>query len=370
MKVKQSKFKEISKAALATVVAVALFGGLLWGINTRTLHGATQGETYVSQTVEEVRIPDHPVPEEPETINLAAVTNITAKEVAISPSALSEDDAAWIGATYILEVFGVCIEGMYMELEFTGWDRTTRALWSGVVSHEDRNSIVRMQRANELHDDFMTRRNAGADRETIAIEWESMMENYRYVPGYFYFIIDAVTGERIDIWRNQEAMRGFVTDADDIITRYVYREWRGDWQAAITADVTPDDIARFSKIAADYTQRHFNNTTVSSVAFSWAVSSLIVEGDMNIMRQNSLIYTVMDDTGRVAQVTVCQHSSTVTAIHTSRNDQLLMEIGFPYNWITYEHPLFEDDSAAIRRIREAEYGIEEYIIIPPPRVER
>jgi len=113
---KQSKFKEIGKVAIATVMAVAIFGGALWGINSRTFLGATSVETSLPQTVEDISIPDPPVPEESQVINLA-VSHVTRENVEISPRALSLEDAVHVGTRYILDVFGVDIKGMYLELE-------------------------------------------------------------------------------------------------------------------------------------------------------------------------------------------------------------------------------------------------------------
>jgi len=342
------RLKEIGKVAIATVTAVALFGGLLWGVNIRTLHAAAEGETYLPQTVEEVSIPDPPVPEETQALSFS-LTNVTEESIVISSLALSMEEAAQVGAQYILDVFGVCIDGMYIEFQFSNWDHMTRSVWFGVVSDVYRNSLFLNQRTNELHDEIMARIDAGECPETVRLDWQNMLEKYQYIPGCFYFFIDAVSGERIDIWRNSTANRGWTRENSAIIEAYVERELGGNWGHLFSQEADPAIIEEFSLIAAKYAQRHFNNSTVVDVEFSGESTSLTVDENNTVVRLIQLNFQVTDDTGRIATVIVCQNSRTLASIFTMSNDMIPIEIEVIGNWEIYEYVL-DDGSTAFRRV--------------------
>jgi len=350
MKEKQSKAREILKVAIATVTAVALFGGALWGVNIRTLHAATDGATYLPQTVEYVSIPDNPVPEDTQDLSFT-LANITPEHVEIHQMAMSMDEAALVGARYIYDVFGECIDGMYIEFEFQNWDHMTRTIWFGVVSDVYRNSAARIQRSNELHEEFLTRFDAGVDLDATDYEWRNFLENYPYIPGRFYFSIDAITGERIDILRQSDVNRLWTREMSAIIEAYVDRVWDGNWGMVHANEIDPAVVEEFSHVAAGYAQRHFNNTVVVGVEFGGASTFLTVDDNNGVVYVVSLVFQVTDDTGRVASTVICQTNRTLNYISTMRNDMLPFEFEFGYDWYEYES---EDGGMVRRRIHLTE----------------
>jgi len=363
---KQRKFIELFRMALATVAAVGLFGVALLVVNQLTLQAATNGEASFPPAVDYVSIPDNPVPEGAQALDVTLV-NITSEDVEIPQNALSLEEAALVSAQYIYDIFGASIDGMYIEFEYTDWEHVTRTLWFGVVSNVYRNSIVRNQRARELHDEFMARIEAGEDSEAIAAEWDLMMYNYQYVPGYFYLFIDAVTGERIEIWRQTESDGAWTREESAIIEAYIEREWGGSWGLPSFDDADPAVLAEFTPIVTQYTQRHFNNSTVADVEFNGKSTILrVVNNEVTHITQ--LNFLVTDDTGRVASVRVCKDSRQVIAISTLRNDMIprIMESDFIDgdwgDWEEYKYEM-EDGSIVIRRRRViSEDGSEYYSI--------
>ena len=338
------------------MATVGLFGCALLGTNIWMLHAATDSETYLPPAVEDIAIPDNPVPEETETLNIN-LTNVTVEETEIPSTALSMEEAAGIGAQYIMDIFGEDIDGMYIEFEFSDWDHMTRSMWFGVVSGVYRNSTQRNLRIRELRDEFATR--SAASEYSIWIDdtyWYEIMNAYPYIHGYFYFMIDAITGERIDIWRPSATNRGWTREESDVITEYIEREWQNNWDDLFNRETDPAIIEEFSPIALDYAGRHFINSTVVDVEFNGAMISLVVDDNNAVVHLMSLAFLVTDDTGRVAGVIITQDDHMVTSISTSRNDIVPWdESSFGY-WELEEYEL-EDGSIGVRR---APYVFREY----------
>jgi len=325
MKMKmKSKIKEVAKVAISTVAAVGLFGGLLWGVNARTIQAATEYEGYVPQTVEYVSIPENPIPEDFYASNLTVLNTSFEGEIP-SPLALSMEDAAQIGAQYIWDIFGERIDGMYVEMQFAGWDHMSRELWLGSVSNSNRDTVARRNRANELHNEIIARMEAGEDRDYIIESMGDISRFSMYVPGDFYFVIDAITGERIDIWRLAAINnRGFTMEEHEFLNDYIEREWGGDW-SLLFAEVTDDSRAEvFSSIAKNYAQIHFTNTVIVDAVFMEAFSFPAVRGT-TVTHHISFSFNITDETGRVATVTLDENGALMT-ITTSVNDIIPSEI--------------------------------------------
>ncbi|MCL2361848.1 MAG: hypothetical protein FWC73_08565 [Defluviitaleaceae bacterium] len=348
------KFKEIARVTIATMAAVGIFGSALLGANTWTLQAATAGETYVPPAVEDVSIPDNPVPEEAQALGLTVI-NITDDAITIPSTALSMEEAVQVGARYIMDVFGADIDGMYIDFEFSDWDHMTRSLWFGIVSSVYRNTRERNQRLHEFNDAFLARINAGEDPDVLGDDWHSFDDKYPYIPGYFYFFIDAITGERIDIWRpspSQHRWRAWSAEHSNLINEYVEHKWGGDWGAALSREITPATIDEYSLIAAAYAQRHFNNSTVVNVEFNDVSTSLVVGDNRTVEHVIFLAFIVTDDTGRAAGVLICKDNRMVISIHTNHNDVRPMELIQldDWDWVELDYVL-DDGSTVIRRGR-------------------
>lgn len=348
---KASKIKEILRVTAATITAVTIFGSALLGANLLTLQAATSGETYlpVPQTVS---IPDNPVdtvPEgfQPPTVN---IINTTVGDCEVPPLALSLEEAAQIGAQYIWDMFGESIDGMYVELSFANWDHLTRAIWQGAVSTHDRDTLARNKYHNTLHEEMMTRTDAGEDPMELRRDIETRAQAMRYEQADFYFTIDAVTGMRIDVFKNSVVMRGMTMHESEAINEYIQRNWghdRDNWHDAFTPDISRQEQEALVQVAKEYAQRHFNNTTVVNAEFGGAfVNFVYIDGV--ITREISVNFRVTDDTGRDAYVAM--HQGTVVSISTLRNDMVLttmrVEMEASHEWFSYEEL---DDYGYIRR---------------------
>jgi len=251
------------------------------------------------------------------------IINTTFGDTAIDPSVLDIGQAAQVGIQYILDVFGQDVAGMYVELEFAVWDHVARAIWHGSVSEDDRNTLANRARNMELHEVIMARQEAGEDWEDIMADMGDAFRPYNYVPAQFYFIIDATTGKRIDIWQSIQAHWN-IMDESIPLHEYIENEWDGDWMAASYVDVAPQERDALGQIAQAYAQRHFNNSTVTDMAFDSAFASFIYTGG-GFTRDPSATFIVTDDTGRKAWVTIHIQSRTVTAITTMSNDFIPIE---------------------------------------------
>ena len=326
------RLKEICKVALATVAAVGLFGGALLGANLRSLHAATSEETYLPQTVEYVSIPDNPVPEEEDFQALnVTIINITHEDVRVNPLALSLEDAAHIGAQYIYDIFGKCIYGMYVELEFIEWQNMTRTIWRGVVSENDRDTLARMaalyEISQQLNDEINARIEAGEDPYIVRRDMHDISLDFAYVQGDFYFTIDAITGERIDVSRPMSRGRMTVLEYRTL-TDYLEREWYGRWEQAFVAELPRQETEELLQIAKEAAQRHFVNTSLVESEHVGSFAIFKYAGNGGFDRLIYVSFNITDETGRVAGVTVSQQTREVTDIGTMRNDILPIDAYF------------------------------------------
>lgn len=349
---KQNKIKEVLRVAVSAALAVGLFGSMLLGVNHLTLQASTNGETYLPPA-EYVSVPESPVSDEIQ-VPKVTIINTTYECTEIPAIALPLDEAAQIGAQYIYDIFGKCIDGMYVELSFMGSERhMTRNIWSGVVSDRDRGTLERMAQSNQLTEEFQARVDAGECPRDVRMNMEDLSIFDTYTPGDFYFMIDAVTGERIDISRPSRGSFNFSIDESRALHEYLERRWGRDTSAAFVAEISPRTQEELGHIARDYGQRHFVNTTVTYVEFAGAWASFILSGNNTFDRVVYVSFVVTDSTGRVASVAVALESHTVSAISTMRNDFIPRYVSFDASvngeWSHYR-AIEEYDGELIRRI--------------------
>lgn len=258
--------------------------------------------------------------------NAPHVANVTVIDIAfdttpILSQAMTLDSAAQVGAQYIYDIFGRDITGMYVELEFSNWDHMTRPLWHGSVSANNRNTLHRRNRSSELHEEFFARYDLGEDREAIIQDLEGFMYYTAYHPADFYFVIDAITGKRIDIWISLPHMRGGLTiEQSDALSEYIEREWDGDWSAAHEIELSQQEMDELRQLAEAAAQRHFEGTTVVSIDQGTASTNFIYQGNGIFDREASAFFTATDETGRDAMVTVHNNTRQVIGVSTMGND--------------------------------------------------
>ena len=301
------RIKEIFKVAIASVAAVSLFGGALFGANCLSLRAATNDVSIVPPALEYVNIPANimAIGFQTPDVNLSVIPTME-----VSPNALTPEETLNIGARYLLDVFNANITGMYVELFYLPLHLEgglNRPQWFGAVS-------------NEL-------------RPHLAIEATEAVPTLAYINADFYFLIDAITGERIDIrrthfeidWASEQVDAYSIVMRDFFLAEIAQFEFEDGAVSEINLgrlDLAPQQIQSLMQIAEEYAQRHFNNSTVVEVEFIVAIALLFdvdVNGEIDT-RVSIARINVTDDTERVATVTINLEAEEVTGIATSHND--------------------------------------------------
>ncbi|MCL2572127.1 MAG: hypothetical protein FWE11_06955 [Defluviitaleaceae bacterium] len=320
--------------ALTTVLAMVVVTALLYGCGSdEAIHASTNNNsnTYQSTSDNSTEAPvtpdEVPLSNNSQTFNLTTI-NTTFEEMELSPAALSLEDAAQIGARYIQDIFGESIDGMYVELEFSDWEHVTRSLWNGAVSVTRRNTLEDRAQLREINEVFSARLEAGEDFEDVNADMEGLFRDFIYTPARFYFVIDAVTGQRINIWKMAPAALNRPLPHYMSTQEYIDREWDGDWESAFEAHVSPQEIEEISQLAMVYAQRHFNTTVVVDLVFDSAFAVLLYAGNGNFDRDASVVFLATDETGREAHLTFELSSRTLTSISTMNNDFIPFEFDY------------------------------------------
>jgi len=311
------------KKILLTIIILVALIGLFGGCNNN------ENDIYQPASIEHVDASgsfDQDGYTDYNTNHNITIINTSFDEVVINPSALSLEEAANIGARYILDIFGESIDGMYMDLEFSDWDHMTRAMWSGAVTVNNRNTLDSRNELNELNQQLMDRNNAGEDIEDIFDDMAELFANHTYVLARFYFHIDAITGKRIDIRQTTPEMLNQPVAEPNALENFIEREWDGDWSAAFEADIDPHEIEEFNQLALLYAQKHFIETTVTDIEFSDVHATFLYIGGGNYDQGVSVSFSATDETGRVAFVTFDKTSRVLVSISTISNDFIPIEM--------------------------------------------
>jgi len=219
-----------------------------------------------------------------------------------APEALSAEEAAIIGAQYIWEIFGVCIDGKFVAMNYWDWESHGRTYWHGNVADSAANWFGQIQRS-------------------------------------FGFQIDAVTGEWINI-QNFDRFHNTIADGNserfNALTSGDYgRMWFNDGVTAINDNLQPpESLDEYIQVVMEYTSRHFINTEVVDIEFISITGSQfsIDENDNLVSVKNILRFAVTDSTGRIADIFVEEQTKIVGVITTERND-ILPEFLVDNGWI-------------------------------------
>ena len=200
--------------------------------------------------------------------------------------ALSAEEAAFIGAEYIWDMFGADLDGMTFEMRYTQLDSHTRDYWMGDVIELD--------------------------------EIGQNMRDYNYT-----FALDALTGERVEIWHFRMCDR-ISPEVNVLLSNLAVHDpetlerlWEETGRLPLSVDVVPP-VEYLGKIFA---QRHFNNTELERVYLprcatnnSYAVWDIVhkmnAAGDLVAVPRSFNVIAV-DDTGREISITLAVHESTL-----------------------------------------------------------
>jgi len=293
----KTKGKEILKVAAVAVLSIGVMSAGLIGLNAKVFAGATNnGESMPIIATQAVAAPAiaQDAQEAPEGFQAPTLTINEFQENNPSPRALNLEDAAQIGAQYIWDMFGICLDGKFVDLWYQVWPSHTRAYWFGHVA-ESREALVNSQ--------FL-----------------------------YSFLIDAVTGERIDITRIEITYRPEAVQAalnEQVIRGDYGRNVDGTGDTIFDAILNlrtrhqmPERLDEQEQVAKELAQRHFVRTEVVSAEFvSFGVSNFDLDESGNlVITAHMLTFSVTDSTGRVALVSFNEETGELFNISTQMND--------------------------------------------------
>ena len=337
MRKTKSKSKEIIKVIGFTALSIGILSASFFGINERVLAGNTTGTeilppitanalqtevqvedadlaSAIDSSLAETQTEDSGIlPEEQIDDNVFVSPTLTVLEsehsLTVPAHALSMDEAVQIGVRYIWDVFGTTLDGRYLRMWFANHDSQSNTWWGGSVTSE-----------NPIVPDYV--------EEHPSVE--------------YMFIIDGVTGERIDILHMSETPRSFEwphSDSDEFRevmanrTALVEAGWFDmdiDEQIALS-DISQERLDLYTEAATILAQNHFNNSSIADVRFfSLAVNGLIASDDGCAVDLAGFDFSITDDTGREAIVRVSTESAfrNMISISTQHNDFIP---GFSYD---------------------------------------
>ena len=281
----RAKGKEIMKVVAVSALSIGLFTTALVGANRVAHAAATDGTRTLPPIEATVVIPQNLPPEgfvAPQ-FNLAVEGRRIGQWPEAPSYALSMEEAALIGAEYIWEVLGESIDGKYVSMVFLEW--LGRMQWHGMV----------------------------VDLEAVP-----------YTPTLYNFAIDAITGERLELFASRlpeptdPAFRSGILSDDDM--RFIDRISRKGMP-----EPTAAQIIEFAGLAKSFAQKHFNNSAVVEATYMSTIAAGFdrdIHG--NIFAQDYLItFFVTDDTGhRVADVGIIMGTSELSSVVTRSSDLL------------------------------------------------
>jgi len=315
----KQRVREIAKIAAASILSIGLFSAALMGINSWAFARATNATLSFPLPEEDLEIHES-LPQEDFT---ASELTISASPWQVyhevSASAMSMEDAAQIGAQYILDVFGTCIDGMHIQLFFSAWPSSSRTHWHGTVYPSEAAMLEEMARQEAINEALTRDINADVSAYTQI--------NILTAPNY-NFSIDAVTGMRIDIsYRN---LRGVPTlDRRDHDAAMSWRQTIVDsgwfdmdiYEQMNFVGLSSERLEAYAQTVKDLAQRHFNNSTVADVQLTFL--NLGSSADHTAVVLDGLSFTATDDTGREAHIQLPSESAnfhTWISIMTQHND--------------------------------------------------
>ena len=330
----RKKSNEFLNALAITAVCIGLFSAVFLGFNNRAIAAATSGTESIAIAAATVNLPaadaddsadEYAYDYAPQSVytaeiqppTLTVLVHANTQQNPPGANAMSPEEAAQIGARYLYDVLGQCIDGMYVMMEYFASPSIVRPYWFGMV--------------------------AGTVSE---------LENYTPQLG---FTICAVSGERITV---RSSAIPTARPAGEYITtsHLMYHmgqlwpsalednpEWAAEIPAAFAAAIegrcfnelweelmsglmpSVDEIQRYLQLAREYAARHFACTEVVSAEFDMARHSgfftLDSEGNLTANLAQPII-TVTDCTGRAARVILAVGDDGVLlqAICTQHND--------------------------------------------------
>lgn len=290
--------KEIIKSVSATALCLGLFGAGFVTVNNISIASAIEGTQPLQFTQAEVVLPVAnvtPIAYEEHQKPDMAMNVIFESSAVPSANALTYETAAEMGAQYIWDMFGKSLDGKTVIMTYSNPPSATRAFWMG-----------RVVEADEV--DF-----------------------YDHASILFTFSIDAVTGERIDIFTAIHS----VEPSEDVRAALV--EFSNHSQGTSTVSpvnemdmlialrsggLPPAQLDDYIYVAKGFAQRHFGTTEVVSAELR-NINALAFDLDENgnlFATSRQLVFEVTDNTGRVADIAITEATRQLIWLLTSSND--------------------------------------------------
>ena len=269
--------KEIIKVAMAAVLSIGLFSAAFAGANNFAFAAVTsKTESFPPVATVHISAAKIVAPEDYQEPELTVIVPDN-PWYAVSPNAMTAEDAAALGALYIWDIFGERIDGKVVEMYYSAGESHTRAYWHGNV-------------VDSLDD-------------------------------LYSFTICAVSGERIDI--SQEVSHVTGKDVSAALTELHNDLSRRDELVNLrSAGQPPENLDEYAQAAKDFAAKHFIATEIVSVAFvnvSAAKFDLDERGKLFVAAWQ-LLFTVTDSTGREAEVAISRETKDLRRITTQHND--------------------------------------------------
>jgi len=311
---KRFKGKEILKAALISVISIGILSAGFIGLNGRAFAAATNGGNVIPLapvSAQGVTAPIFIGSVADDFVEPTFTIELMRNDRTPGPNAITSEQAAMLGAMYIWDMFGICINGMHIEMWYSAWPSQTRTYWSARVL-------------------------------------ESPCTEMDHGPN-ISFNIDSVTGERIDIFHSRPTLMS--DEAMEVINAM-----RGDTEQMMAfrsmAIAAPIEIVdEYKQIALDHAARHFTATEVVTVEFSaFGVTGWKLDSYRNLTPSSyALHFIVTDNTGREAFLSFEMETGKLLSINTQHNDVIP---GFDFYNFDRSEPICEDETARILEERQ------------------
>ena len=196
---------------------------------------------------------------------------------------ISHEEATLLGAHYIWDMFGESIDGLYVSLLYATWPSHTRSFVMGEVT------------------------NTKVDR--FEMDWHTEV--------LFSFTLDAVTGERISVFR----FRG--TDMSDEVFEFLLNNQDNrDLRLAMrTVDTLPfEQLEDFTALVTALAGKHFTESEIVDVEFQQRFGAgFAIENGELVVTDHNISFTVTDSLGVVADVIVNESTRQLVTLCTSNS---------------------------------------------------
>ena len=306
---KIGKNNEIIKVALICSLSIGLFGAAFIGFNQLIFATATNQTTPLplmdANTTEhlsyEININEQ-ILESTKTNTfipptLAVIESPSQIYHSISTSAILMEEAAQIGANYIWDVFGTNIDNMYVEMLFSAHASQFNTWWLGRVFIEN------------------------PENPTIYYIASVYDDNQKFALDIYTFIINGITGERIDISSNNQHIRTIYDNSTKTLNSRLAILESGWFDMDLEEQI---EFVGLSNEALDsYTQKvsklanaQFNSSNVVNIELQAITPTITNNNEVYI---EALNFTAIDNNGREAVILIPATDSILQTVRISTN---------------------------------------------------